>query len=252
MKSVRQTLWLAGILLCFSIQASPQTHCDTSPALSAPIANFDAGQVSPIEALLRLGEKHNLCFGIEYVDKPLLAHLQGFHVQNTTIEGAIESMFGAERPLRIELHYGVIEISRKTPRPKVTNIFDHVIPKWEARRGPLQLVSWLLHIQLATDLNPQIQGFGGHFAGGDLRDEVGPFSEHKLPVKYLLDKIVAQSKGATWIAQVPWGLLHDLALPEDRRIWTILEYEGPGADYASQLRGIAAQPEFDAVDNPRQ
>jgi hypothetical protein len=217
-----------------------QARCTASPNLSAPVLEFEARQVSPVEALLKFGEKYDLCFGIEYVDRSLLTKQSNFSVQKTTIKGAIEAILGSDPSLRIEPHYGVIEISPRVPANK-KSVFDIVISKWVAQRGPLQLVSWLLHTQLVENLNPQIRGFAGRSAAGDLQDEVGPFSEVKQPLRYLLDKIIAQSKGATWIAQIPPNAAGAPVLLEGRRAWTIVEYQGPSADYAGMLNAVAGQ-----------
>lgn len=238
MRNANCVLWLVYLLLGHAMPA--RATCNTSPDLSATIAEFRTSQTSRVEALIRLGEKHNLCFGIEYVDRALLTEPADFQLQNSTVQSTVESIFGPEYPIRIEQHYGVIEITRKTRGTKAKNIFDFVIPKWESTRGMVQMVSWLLHIQLVTDLNPQIRGFGAHGRAGDMEDEVGPFNEHNQPVKYLLDKIVAQSKGAVWIAQIPWQQIGNLRLLENRRVWTIVEYGGPSADYRGLLSGIAA------------
>jgi len=234
---------LTLVFLVFILIAPGSIHarCDASRGLSTPVVKFEALQASPIEALLRFGEKYDLCFGIEYVDKSILTRQSNFNLQNTTTKGAIEAILGSSSPLNIESHYGVIEISpRVTVRKK--SLFDTVISKWVAQRGPVQLVSWLLHIQLAEDLNPQTTGgFGGSSAAGDPRDEVGPFNEVNQPVRYLLDKIVAQSKGATWIAQIPLGTTGISIIAEGRRGWTIVEYQGPTADYVGTLNAVAAQ-----------
>lgn len=241
MRVANGVFWLAYLSLC---QAMPvQAACNTSPDLAANVIEFRTRQTSRVEALIRLGERLNLCFGIEYVDPALLTEPVDFQLQNRTVQSTVESIFGPEYPIRMEQHYGVIEITRKPRAAKGKNIFDFVIPKWESERGMVQLVSWLLHIQLVTELNPRIKGFGGHGRAGDVEDEVGPFKEHNQPVRYLLDKIVAQSKGAVWIAQIPWQQIENFRLLDDRRAWTIVEYGGASADYRGLLKGIAAELE---------
>ena len=241
MKRAMKIPRVVALLLFFCFRASAGTGCDTAADLSTHIAQFDAQQVSPIEALLRLGEKLNLCFGIEYVDQALLTNAADFHLRDTTIKGAIEAIMRSAPPLTIEQHYGVIEILAKTRNSKSRDIFDFVIHRWEASRAPIQLVSTTLYWELRSELNPQITGFAGRSAGGDVSDEVGPFSESNKPVRSLLDKIVAQSRGAAWIAQVPRERVGDTSLVEERRVWTIVEYDGPKADYSGLLRGVAAQ-----------
>jgi len=180
-----------------------------------------------------------LCFGIEKVDTTLLTKLSDFDIGKTTVEGAIRSILGSDHLVTIEQHFGIIEIIPVPRRAKSENIFDVVIPEWQAQRGNLQLVSWLLHIQLVQDLNPQIQGFGGSTGVGNTKYEVGPFSERKLPVRYLLDKIVAQSRGGAWIAQIPWKEVGNFCLLENHRAWTILEYGAPRSNYSALPSGIA-------------
>ena len=214
--------------------------CSASRDLSARVLNFEARQTSAIEALIRFGEKYDLCFGIEYIDKSVLTKKSDFNIQNTTVKGAIETILGSRSSFRIERRYGVVEIS-PILLANQKSLFDVVISKWMAQRGPLQMVSWLLHIRLAQDLNPQIRGFAGDAAAGNVQDEVGPFTEVNQPLRYLLDKIVAQSKGASWIAQIPPSAAGAPVFLEGRRAWTIVEYQGPTADYAGTLNAVAEQ-----------
>jgi|HubBroStandDraft_2_1064218.scaffolds.fasta_scaffold288546_1 hypothetical protein len=109
-----------------------------------------------------------------------------------------------------------------------------------SNRGPIQLISANLHGQLERDLDPQISGYVVHTRARDIRDEVGPFSERSLPVRYLLDQIVSQSKGASWIA-TPWGEIGNLKLAMNRQPWTIAQYDDTSVQFGDILRSIAAQ-----------
>ena len=236
--SAIRTFWL--ICLVLGTQFTARARCNPPPPLSASVAEFHTRQASRIEALIIFGEQHDLCFGIEQVDTALLTKLSDFDIESTSLVGAIRSILGSDHPATIEEHFGVIEIIPIPRKPKNENVFDLVMPRWQAQRGNLQLVSWLLHIQLVQDLNPQIQGFGGSTGVGNTEYEIGPFNERRLPVRYLLDKIVAQSRGAVWIAQIPWNELGNFNLLENHRAWAILEYGGPRSNYSALLNGVAA------------
>jgi hypothetical protein len=230
-----------GLLFAFGSPLWAQSGCDVSVQLSAPIAEFQARQVSPIEALLAFGAERHVCFGIQYVDESLLTRPADFYLRNTTVRDAVVRILGSGPPLVVEQHDGVIEITRRTAGTPRANIFDYVVPSWEANRGIVQLVSWLLHVQLVTNLNPgEAKGFALHAGAVDPNDEVGPFVEHDESVKHLLDKIVAQSKGAAWVAQVQWEQQGNLSLAKEQRVWTIVEYGGPNADHSTALQEIAA------------
>jgi hypothetical protein len=231
------------LLVCLFLgtRLSANATCNTSPDLSASVGAFRVQQASRIAALLKFGDENGLCFGIEEVDAALLGELADFDIKNSTVQATIESILGPEHPITAEKHYGVIEVRPRSRRAASRNILDFVIPKWEAKRGELQLVSWLLRIQLETELNPQIKGFGGDARAGDTGDEVGPFSERNVPVRYLLDKIVAQSRGgSSWIVEVNWEELRNFTLVQNHSAWTIVEYEGQKANYSALLNGIAA------------
>jgi hypothetical protein len=242
MKNIKQALQLFCLLAVLSTPKPTCAQCDTHPNLSAPIAEFDARQVSRVEALLRLGEKQGLCFGIEYVDKALLTELTDFHFHGTNVQRALRSILGREQ-LVAEVRDGVVEISQKTANPGAKNIFDKPIAEFQARRASVQDLSIALHMQLVTDLNPSTGGFVGHYSPGDLKDLVGPFAEYNRTVRYLLNQIVSQSKGGAWIARISWGLRGDFGIPEKRRIWTIIEYDMARANYPGLLSGIAADLE---------
>ena len=246
MKSTNRLFCLLFVLLIAVIPMSANAHCNTTPDLSATSSEFEVGQTSRIDALLRFGEIHKLCFGIEYVDATLLTELANFHLRPVPIRDAIRSILGEQRLFAVQLSNGVIEITEKTPEGGKKSVFDYVIPKFETRRGQVQEISIGLHMQLVADLNPQITGFAGHYPTGNLKDQIGPFAEYNRTLRYLLDEITAQSTGGAWIARVPWGLRGDFAMPERHRIWTIVEYGAPSSGYAGLLRGIAAELESDA------
>jgi hypothetical protein len=215
-------------------------RCNASPDLSTQVAEFEVLQVSPVEALLKLGERYDLCFGIENVDQSLLTKVSNFKIPSTTMKGAIESILTSGPPFGLEIHHGVIEIR---PKPEKRSLFDTVLPNWTAQRGPLQLVNWLLKIQVHGTLDPRAKGgYGGNSPGGDPYDEIGPFNESGQPIRYLLDKIVAQSgRGASWIAQIPPGSSGKLILSEGKSAWRIVEYQVPDSDYSGELRAAASQ-----------
>jgi hypothetical protein len=245
MKNVKQVLQLFCLLAPLSVPEPIHAQCDAHPDLSGHIAEFDAWRVSRVEALLRLGEEHSLCFGIEYVDRALLTELTDFHLHGTNVQGALRSILGRDQ-LVAELRDGVVEIRQKTPGPEAKNIFAKPIAEFHARRGPVQELSIALHMQLVTDLNPKIGGFAGNYPSGDLKNLVGPFAEYNRTVRYLLNQIVSQSKGGAWIAEIPWGLRGDFGVPEKRRIWTVIEYGAARDSYAGLLSTIAADLESGA------
>jgi hypothetical protein len=223
-------------------------HCDTSPDLSAHVAEFESLRTSRIDALLRFGESHNLCFGIEYVDDKLLSEITDVRIKNESIAGTLKSILG-ERTLNIRLSNGIIEISQEESNARTRSIFDYVLPTFEVRRATVQEISNALHMQLVVDLSPQVTGFAGHYPTGDMEDQVGPISEHNRSIRYLLDELVARSKGGAWIAQIPWKLTGDFSIPVRRRVWAIVEYGLPKTGYAQVLDSIAANLQSDSSAN---
>jgi hypothetical protein len=245
MRNAWRFLWLWLVLFGTSGLQSASAHCDTSPDLSAAVSEFESNQTSRVAALLRFGQIHNLCFGIEYVDAKLLTEVTDFHIRNMPIRECIKVILGQERKLTVSLSNGIIEVSQETLQSERKSIFDHVLPRFEVRRSSVQEISTALYMQLIADLNPQITGFAGSYPAGDLKDEVGPISEHSRSIRYLLDELVARSKGGTWIARVQWKSRGDLTIPERRRVWTIVEYGVSQTGYDSLLNSIAGDLESD-------
>jgi len=234
MRTIRLVVCVAA---CLVIPVCLQARCRT-PDLHTPIHEFTAARVSRLDALLRLGQEQNVCFAVEYVDGAMLTEPHDFHLTGTTIGDAVRSILGdEEHSLVVDARNGLIVISR-TPRP--AGIFDYLIPKWETRRGSVQDMSIGLHMQFVMNLNPCVKGFAGDYPTADLQDQVGPFNEYNHSVGYLLDKIITESTGAAWIAEVPWNHIGDVTLVEARRVWTIVEYGGTNADYSTALREITA------------
>jgi len=243
---MRNPLWLVCMLFITLTANSARAGC-ANPNLFAQITEFEAPQTSRINALLRFGETHNLCFGVEYVDAALLTNITHIHIQSgTTIRDAIQLLLDNERLFSIEVRDGVIEIRRAASDPHVENIFDHVLPTFEARRGSLQETSNLLHMYLMSDLDRSMTGFAWHYFSGDLKDEVGPFREYNRSLRHLLDSILVQSKGGAWISRIAWKQRANFKIPENRRVWTFVEYGVPSSGYAGILDDIAGDLANDA------
>jgi hypothetical protein len=240
MINAKPLLFVVSLVLTLFTPLSAFARCDIAPDLSAIVAKFEATRISRVEALLRFGESQNLCLGIEYVDNQLLTELTDFHIHNLPVRETIKSILGQQRPPTIRADNGVIEIAQEAFAPETRTIFNYILPTFESRRAPVQDLSNALYLQFVSDLNPQITGFAGHYPPGDPEDEVGPFSEHDRSVRYLLGKLITQSKGAAWIARVPWKFRGDLTMVERGRVWAIVEYGVPKAGYASVLNPIAA------------
>lgn len=239
MRNVKHLFRLSCILLTISAAQLASARCNSD--LSTGVAEFNSIQISRIDALLRFGKQYNVCFGIEYVDMKLLTEPVDLHIRNSSVRDAIRSILGDERLLSIKLSNGIVEISGQNPRGEKKSVFDYVLPKFEARRAPLQEIVMALHMQLIVDLNPRVTGFAGNYSAGDLKDEVGPISEQNRSIRFLLDQLVAQSKGGAWIARIPWNFSGDLARIEQHPVWSVVEYNAPNAGYASLLNTIASE-----------
>jgi hypothetical protein len=68
-----------------------------------------------------------------------------------------------------------------------------------------------------------------------------PFQETNQPVRRLLDKIVAQSTGAAWIALIPPGTAGISLLAESHGAWALVEYHGPSMDFTGTVNALATQ-----------
>lgn len=239
MRNARHFGWLLSVLLAMMGPGRASASCGKSTDLTALVTEFDSTQASRIDALLKFGEIHNLCFGIELVDSKLLTAPTDFHIRNLSVHESIKAILGQELVLTVEPTSGVIEIRRReSPNGKRT-IFDFVLPKFDARRASVQAISEALRMQLVVDLNPQVTGFAGSYPAGDLEDKVGPISEYNRTIRYLLDQLVAQSKGGAWIARVRSKAAEDLTVAERRSVWTVVEYGVPRAGYALLLTAVA-------------
>jgi hypothetical protein len=229
------------LLLAASRPTLANARC-AEPDLSTRVPKFQALQSSRIDALLHFGQAHNLCFAIEYADAKMLTELVDIQASAGTIGEALTLILGRNNQLSIEARQGVIEISRRLSAPQTNDIFSYVLPVFEAQRSSLQAISNLLAMQLISDLiAPEVRGFAGSYPAGDLKDEVGPVSEHNRSLRYLLNEIIFQSKGGAWITRLPWELRTDFTVPRTRQVWTILEYGTPSSSYDFALRSIATE-----------
>jgi hypothetical protein len=238
------------LVVIFSLVVVRIVPACANPDLSGRVPDFRASQVSRVEALLRFGDANNLCFGIEYVDSSLLRDRVEINVQSGTVEDAVKSIMDGSNRVSIKVVDGVVEVGPLISNPSKTKIFDHVLPVFQSKRGSLQEISNLLHMDLVVDLDPDITGFAGHYPSGDRKDQVGPFLENKRSVRYLLDALLVQSKARAWISRVDWRHLGNIDALRSRPVWTFVEPGTHGvSDYSSELASIATAVESSVSPN---
>src|SRR5260370_444239 len=233
MRILKASIFLAS---CFFIRADLlHAECSASRGLQSQVASFSVDHVSIVEAVLTLGQQQQVCFGIEYVDRHSLIDPITVAVKNVTIEAALLEILSHGTGYYFKEADGVILLANTDEPHGDQNLFDHVVPQFVCPRATVQEVSNSLWMRIRLDLDPTIKGFAGKFRTGDREDIIGPIQQRDSTVRQILNVIVEQSKGASWVAVVG---SESLATIPGSGLWQILEYDRPISDYASALTAI--------------
>jgi hypothetical protein len=206
--------------------------------LRSQVADFSVEHASIVEAVLTLGEQQHVCFGIEYVDRHSLIDPITVTVKNVTTERALSEILSHGKGYSFKEMDGVVLITNVDEPHGNGNLFDHIVPQFATPRATVQDVSNALWMQIRVDLDPKITGFAGHYPAGNTEDFIDAIHEDHRSVRQILNLIVGKSKGASWVAAVGPGALSDVSAS---RLWLIVEYDRPIAEYANRLTEIGKQ-----------
>jgi hypothetical protein len=86
----------------------------------------------------------------------------------------------------------------------------------------VQAYSLGLHMHFLQQTHRYTGAFAGHFRPGSVLDEIGPYHLVNMTVRQVLNKIVADSQGAIWIALRPEPVFTPQSLSSP--FWSIIEH----------------------------
>lgn len=211
--------------------ASADHGCNADRKLSDLISEVRIARATRLAALVQLGYKKNICFGIEAPDPTMLRDVVHFNSSHLTIEAAIRQIL-PQGAYELSEQHGVILIRRAD----FGTWLDHTVPSFVVDRTTVQWASMSLFVTVARMADPSIGGFDGDYNPGNANDYVGPVNEQNKRLWELLSLIVSSSRGGAWISGrcsvTDESITHEPC-------WTILEYSLPMAATVEQAIGFS-------------
>lgn len=217
----------------------------TKNALDKVVKSFRVEELSPVQAILVLGEREHLCFGLRNLTRREFLEPVTRSFENHSTRQILAALMSPRAVLE-ETDTGTIYVQLPT-NPDFASLFDYRLNIFHVGRVSLQTASLAVSIQLKRAIDPSITGFAGSYATGDASDLVGPHDRKDLTISEALNLIVGQSKGATWIATAP----DKLSSRSDDGLWTIVQYDRPAQDYFALISNLGAHYPTDDSDNLR-
>ena len=214
-----------------AVLASADHGCNADRKLSDTISDVRIAKATRLAALVQLGYKKNICFGIEAPDPTMLSDVVRFNSPHLTVEAAIRQIL-PQGSYELSEQHGVILIRRAD----FGTWLDHAVPSFVVDRTTVQWASMNLFVTVARMADPSIGGFAGDYNPGNAYDFVGPVNEQNKRLWELLTLIVSSSRGGAWISGR--CAVTDESITREP-CWTILEYSLPLEATVEQAVGFA-------------
>jgi hypothetical protein len=206
--------------------------CSADRKLSDVISEVHIARATRLTALVQLGYRKNICFGLEAPDPTMLSEMVHINSSRITVEAALRQILPNQPSYELSNRTGVIVIRRT----EGGTWLDHTVPSFVVDRTTVQWASMSLFVTVARMADPSIGGFGGDYNPGNANDFVGPVNEQNKRLWELLTLIVSSSRGGAWISG-RCAVADESIVREP--CWTILEYGLPLEATVTQAVGFA-------------
>jgi len=211
--------------------AGPNHGCNADRKLSDTLSDVRITKATRLAALVQLGYKKNICFGIEAPDSSMLTDVVHFNSSHATVEATIRQIL-PQGSYELTEQHGVILIRRDD----FGTWLDHSVPSFVVDRTTVQWASMNLFVTVARMADPSVGDFAGDYNPGNGNDFVGPLHEQDKRLWELLTLIVRSSRGGAWISGR--CAVTDESITREP-CWTILEYSLPLGATVEQAVGFS-------------
>jgi len=211
--------------------ASADHGCNADRKLSDIIGEVHIAKSTRLAALVQLGYKKNICFGIEAPDTSMLSDVVHFNSSHATVEAAIRQVL-PQGSYELTEQHGIVLIRRAD----FGTWLDHIVPSFVVDRTTVQWASMNLFVTVARMADPSVGDFAGDYNPGNGNDFVGPLNEQDKRLWELLTLIVRSSRGGAWISGR--CAVTDESVTREP-CWTILEYSLPLQATVEQAVGFS-------------
>ena len=227
-------LFFIGLFLALAPAglAAGDHGCNADRKLSDVISEVRIAKATRLAALVQLGYKKNICFGLEAPDPTMLSDVVHLNSSRLTVEAAIRQILPNQPPYELSQRNGVIVIRKAD----FGTWLDHTVPSFVVDRTTVQWASMSLFVTVARMADPSIGGFAGDYNPGNANDFIGPVNEQNKRLWDLLTLIVTSSRGGAWISGR--CAVTDESITREP-CWTVLEYTLPLDATVEQAVGFA-------------
>ena len=156
--------------------------CNADRKLSDVISDVRIARATRLAALVQLGYKKYICFGLEAPDPTMLTEMVHVNSSRLTVEAAIRQILPNQPPYELSQRNGVIVIRKAD----FGTWLDHTVPSFVVDRTTVQWASMSLFVTVARMADPSIGGFAGDYNPGNVNDFIGPVNEQNKRLWELL------------------------------------------------------------------
>jgi hypothetical protein len=190
-----------------------------------------------VATILRFSGEEKLPVAIEFIDAQALREPLAIDLGRMSIAQALDAILKHAPQYRWKWQDGILRIANQNSPHDSKNLLETVIPAFELKRkATVQEASVLLSMSLRNVISGSVNGYGGDFDPGDVRQSVGPVKLLNKTVAEILSYIVVNSGAAAWLVTQP---LDNLAQVPQGGLWMIVQTGTPSHSSESVLKAIA-------------
>lgn len=212
-------------MIALSIAACLTSERQTRPGQQAPRLDYEAHNISPLDALIHLGELYDQPLGIVSADQKIATDLVSAQAPKATSREALAALMQELPAYEWTESEGVLIVRPRAVPPLTKRMLGIVIQRISAQNVDIDALSFRLwmEIQLQVDPESRTKGFMGV---GHSRDDfdLGPLDLTNVTVEGVLDEIVRKRKSAAWVVLPPPQTLKGTSRD---RLWGIVTYSVP-------------------------
>jgi hypothetical protein len=187
--------------------------------------NYEAHDISALDALIRLGEVYDRPIGIVSGNQKIATNKISMQVRQTTAREALVALMQQLPAYEWAEDNGVFVVRPHLIPPITKRMLSIVIPRISTQNTDIDGLSFRLWMEVQLQVDPDRRGKG--FAGfGHLGNyfELGPMDLTNVRCDELLTEIVRRRNSAAWVVLPPPETLK--GVPRER-LWGIVTYANP-------------------------
>ena len=210
------------ILVClFVVAAHRVSGADAASPYTRIVASFIATHISPLEALMRLGDQEHLPLGIVYSDASLLSSEVNIDDKNKPVDLILVDILNGTPYRANETQYKAIRINDPGDAGKSAFV-SFVLSSFRTYRSvDTTDISMMLWGQYQMMINPRRKGYGGFLRVQGQDKKLPEVNLTNVSIGDVLDWMIVHHGAMMWIAWPPPEKLIDAP---QYRLWNVVYY----------------------------